>query len=36
MYAMVCTKSDLARAVSVVSRFMINLGKKLIGKLLNG
>nr|GEX59191.1 retrovirus-related Pol polyprotein from transposon TNT 1-94 [Tanacetum cinerariifolium] len=27
MYAMVCTRSDLAHAVSVVSRYMHNLGK---------
>ena len=27
MYAMVCTRPDLAHAVSVVSRFMSNPGK---------
>jgi len=27
MYSMVCTRSDLAHAMSVVSRFMANLGK---------
>jgi hypothetical protein len=28
MYAMVCTRPDIAHAVGVVSRFMVNLGKK--------
>jgi len=28
MYAMVCTKTDLAYAVSIVSRFMSNLEKQ--------
>ena len=28
MYAMVCTRPDLAQAVSVVSRFMVNPGKE--------
>jgi len=28
MYAMVCTRSDLAYAVSTVSRFIINSGKR--------
>ena len=28
MYAMVCTKPDLAHAVSVVSKYMANLGKQ--------
>ena len=27
MYAMVCTRTDIAHAVSVVSRYMANLGK---------
>lgn len=27
MYSMVCTKPDLAYSVSIVSRFMSNLGK---------
>ena len=27
MYAMVCTRPDIAQAVGVVSRFMNNLGK---------
>nr|GEW60485.1 retrovirus-related Pol polyprotein from transposon TNT 1-94 [Tanacetum cinerariifolium] len=34
MYAMVCTRLDLAHVVSVVSRYMHNPGK-MIGKLLN-
>ena len=28
MYAMVCTRSNIAHAVGVVSRFMFNLGKQ--------
>uniref|UniRef100_A0A2N9FFW3 Integrase catalytic domain-containing protein n=1 Tax=Fagus sylvatica TaxID=28930 RepID=A0A2N9FFW3_FAGSY len=28
MYAMVCTRPDIAHAVGVVSRFMVNLGKE--------
>ena len=28
MYAMVCTKPDIAHAVVVLSRFMSNLGKE--------
>ena len=28
MYAMVCTRSDIAHAVGVVSRFLKNLGKE--------
>ena len=28
MYAMICTRSDIAHAVGVVSRYMSNLGKK--------
>ena len=28
MYVMVCTRPDLAHAVSVVSRFMVNPGKE--------
>jgi len=28
MYAMVCTKSDIAQAVGVVSRYMSNPGKE--------
>jgi hypothetical protein len=28
MYAMVCSKPDLARAVSVVSKYMANLGSQ--------
>ena len=27
MYAMVCTRPDIAHAIGVVSRFMVNLGK---------
>jgi hypothetical protein len=27
MYAMVCTRPDVAHAVGAVSRFMLNLGK---------
>jgi hypothetical protein len=27
MYAMVCTCPDISQAVSVVSRYMVNLGK---------
>jgi ATP-binding cassette subfamily B (MDR/TAP) protein 1 len=27
MYAMVCTRPDIAQAVSTVSRFMSNLGR---------
>jgi hypothetical protein len=42
MYAMVCTRPDLAQAVSVVSKFMANPGRhywdavKLIFKFLRG
>ncbi|GKB90779.1 putative RNA-directed DNA polymerase [Tanacetum coccineum] len=37
MYAMVCTRPDLAHAVGVVSRFLSNPGKKHWGgRLLNG
>ena len=28
MYAIVCTRPDLAYAISTVSRFMLNLGKQ--------
>jgi hypothetical protein len=28
MYAMVCTRPDIAPAVGVVNRFMVNLGKE--------
>ena len=28
MYAMICTRPDIARAVAVVSRFMADLGKE--------
>jgi len=28
MYVMVCTRPDLAYAVSIISRFMSNLGKQ--------
>uniref|UniRef100_A0A2N9FLT3 Integrase catalytic domain-containing protein n=1 Tax=Fagus sylvatica TaxID=28930 RepID=A0A2N9FLT3_FAGSY len=31
MYAMVCTRPDIAHAVGVVSRFMVNLGKRALG-----
>ena len=35
MYAMVCSHSNLSHALSVVSRFMVNSGKKL-GGLFSG
>lgn len=35
MYVIVCTRPDLAHAISIVSRFMGQLGKN-IGTLLRG
>ena len=34
MYAMVCTRPDIAKSVIVVSRYMANLGKKALGNCL--
>ena len=36
MFAMICTRPDIAQAVGVVSRYMANSGKESIGVLRKG